>query len=95
MDQVPLSTHYDADMDIFSAWSRQPAEVVCVEPSEGIILRMDANTDEFVGYTILDVGRRFAGKSPGDVTVPLVPKAALRPLHAQLRLLKELVGKVA
>ncbi|MBI1987283.1 MAG: hypothetical protein HYS70_02910 [Nitrospinae bacterium] len=64
MDKVPLNVHYDAEMDIFSAWTRQPAEVLCVEPAEGIVLRLDSQTDELVGYTVLDCRKRFAGAAP-------------------------------
>lgn len=88
MDKVPLNVHYDAEMDIFSAWTRQPAEVVCIEPAEGIMLRLDAQTDELVGYTVLDCRQRFAGIAPDEVTLPLVPDFALLPLKAQLRLLE-------
>ncbi len=87
MDKVPLNTHYDAEMDIFSAWTRQPTEVVCVEPVEGIVLRLDAQTDEFVGYTILDCRKRFTGMTPDEITLPLVPDLALLPLKTQLRFL--------
>lgn len=95
MDKVPLNIHYDAEMDIFSAWTRQPAEVVCVEPTEGIVLRLDAQTDELVGYTVLDCRKRFAGKTPDEVTLPLVPDFALLPLRAQLRLLDAALTAVA
>ena len=95
MDKVPLNVHYDAEMDIFSAWTRQPAEVVCVEPVEGIVLRLDAQTDELVGYTILDCRKRFAGAAPDEVTLPLVPDFALLPLRAQLRLLETALTSAA
>ncbi len=95
MDKVPLNVHYDAEMDIFSAWTRQPAEVVCVEPTEGIALRLDAQTDELVGYTVLDCRKRFAGVSPEMVTLPLVPDFALLPLRAQLRLLEAVLTTAA
>ena len=95
MDKIPLNVHYDAEMDIFSAWTRQPAEVVCVEPSEGIVLRLDAQTDELVGYTILDCRKRFAGATPDEVTLPLVPDFALLPLRAQLRLLETVLTTAA
>ena len=95
MGQIPLNVHYDAEMDIFSAWWRQPEEVVCAEPIEGIVLRVDANTDEFVGYTVLDCRRRFAGQQPEDVTLPLVPVEALRPLRAHLGVLEEALAQAA
>lgn len=95
MDKVPLNVHYDAEMDIFSAWTRQPDEVVCIEPAEGIVLRMDAQTDELVGYTVLDCRKRFAGAAPDKVTLPLVPDFALLPLRAQLRLLETVLTTAA
>ena len=95
MGQIPLSVHYDAEMDIFSAWWRQPDEVVCAEPVEGVVLRLDANTDEFVGYTVLDCQRRFAGLRVEEVTLPLVPIEALRPLRAHLGVLESALAKAA
>ena len=95
MDKVPLNTHYDADEDIFSAWSRQPAEVLSVEPVEGIVLRLDASSDELVGYTVLDCHKRFENLSPEAVSLPLVPDFALLPLRAQLRLFAETLSAVA
>ena len=89
MDKKPLNSHYDSEMDIFAVWLRQPDEVVCVEPEEGIVLRIDANTDEFVGYTILDFYRRFANQSPQLITLPLVPEFALFPLRDTLQCMKE------
>ena len=89
MGQIPLSVHYDAEMDIFSAWWRQPDEVVCVEPLEGIVLRSDAETDEFVGYTILDCRRRFAGVRPEEISLPMIPSGMLWPVRAHLRGIRE------
>jgi hypothetical protein len=87
MDTSPLSAHYDAEMDIFSAWSRQPEEVVCVEPSEGIVLRMDPITNELVGYTILDLRKQFERVDPDTASLPFVSESQIAPLRAQLKLL--------
>ena len=89
MDTKNLKSHYDEEMDILAVWIRQPAEVVCLEPEEGIILRIDANTDEFVGYTILDFRKRFAKHAMElrewqQMTLPLVPKDALAPIYTVL-----------
>ena len=92
MDTKPLNSHYEPEMDIFAAWLRQPEEVLCVEPEEGIVLRIDANTDEFVGYTILDFYRRFANQSPLLITLPLVPEFALPPMCDALKQLMEESG---
>ncbi len=89
MDQIPLNTHYDSEADVFSAWTCQPDEVVCVEPVEGIVLRMDANTDELVGYTIIDFRARFRGADVEAISLPIIGAKALLPLRAQLRMLRE------
>ena len=83
MDTKTLKYHYDEEMDILAVWIRQPTEVVCMEPEDGIVLRIDANTDEFVGYTILDFRKRFA-KELKKITLPLVPKYALAPIYTAL-----------
>ncbi|MBM3235262.1 DUF2283 domain-containing protein [Candidatus Poribacteria bacterium] len=89
MGTKTLKYHYDEEMDILAVWIRQPAEVVCVEPEDGIVLRIDANTDEFVGYTILDFRKRFAKREIElrelkKITLPLVPKYALTPIYTAL-----------
>jgi hypothetical protein len=91
MAQVPISYHYDAEADVFSAWLRQPTEVLSTEVSEGIVIRTDANTDEFVGYTIIDLSRQFSGIRPNELTIPLVPESTLGPLRAQLEALQPLM----
>ncbi len=95
MDKIPLNTHYDAEMDIFSAWVTQPEEVVCVEPEEGIVLRLDAHTDELVGYTVLDCRKRFEHSDIGGISLPLVPDNALLPLRTELGMLHEVLARVA
>ena len=90
-----MNTHYDWDMDVFSAWTRQPREVVCMEPQEGIVLRVDANTDELVGYTILDFRKRYEASALEASTLPAVPPSALLPLRAQLRLIREAASVAA
>ena len=95
MDQIPLNTHYDRDMDVFYAWISQPPEVLSVEPEEGIVLRFDARTNDFVGYTVLDFSRRYETSSPDEVSIPSVPKRALIPLRAQLCLIREVASMAA
>ena len=98
MDTKTLKYHYDEEMDILAVWIRQPVEVVCIEPQEGIVLRIDANTDEFVGYTILDFRKHFAKhgvepKARKDITLPLVPKDALIPIYMVLDSIPSSFGK--
>lgn len=66
-----------------------------IEPVEKIVLRLDAATVELVGYTILDCRKRFGGVLVEQVTLPLVPAAALLPLRAHLRFLVGAVRAVA
>src|SRR5687767_11071147 len=84
MRSIPLESHYDPGSDILTVWSRQPAEVLSVEPVEGIVLRTDAITDEFVGYTVLNCVDRFRGLSPRRLTLPMVPDEWLVPLREHL-----------
>ena len=83
-DYAPVSYHYDDGMDVLYVWVRQPEEVVCVEPEDGIAIRFDANSDEWVGYTIVDCRRRFAGRSPAEIALPIVPQFSLEPLKRVL-----------
>ncbi|HIE50276.1 MAG TPA: hypothetical protein EYP85_00830 [Armatimonadetes bacterium] len=79
-----VSYHYDAGMDGLYVWLRQPPAVVCVEPEDGIAIRIDACTDEFVGYTIVDFCRRFPDRNPAEIRIPLAPQFALAPICAIL-----------
>ena len=73
-----INTHYDADSDILYVWWKKPQEVACMEPDEGIVLRLDANTDQLVGYTLISFRRRFGQLSPGArLVLPLVPESAI------------------
>lgn len=73
-----IKTHYDEKADVLYVWWAKPKEVICVEPDEGIVLRLDANTDKLVGYTIIGFRRRFSKKSPTDkLTLPLVSESAI------------------
>ena len=73
-----IKTHYDEKADVLYVWWAKPEEVICVEPDEGIVLRLDANSDKLVGYTIIGFRRRFSKKSPTDkLTLPLVSESAI------------------
>lgn len=73
-----ITTHYDTNSDILYVWWQKPQEVVCVEPDEGIVLRLDANTDQLVGYTLIGFRRRFGHlKPPAKLILPLIPESAV------------------
>jgi hypothetical protein len=71
--------YYDVHSDVLYAWWKKPQEVVCVEPDEGIVLRLDAaNTDQLVGYTLIGFRRRFGPICCGEkLILPLIPESAI------------------
>jgi hypothetical protein len=47
-----------------------------METSEGVIVRLNPETDEVVGFTILDFSRRFAESAASTLSIPLSRQAA-------------------
>ena len=73
-----LNYNYDEKADVLYVSFGEPREAKCVEPEEGILLRIDLKTKELVGYTIVHFRTRFAGESPKDrIKIPLVPQEAI------------------
>jgi hypothetical protein len=53
--RIELNCRYDEDDDILYAWvGEKPVPAVTYETDEGHLVRLDPETKEFVGVTILD-----------------------------------------
>ena len=73
-----LNYDYDEKADVLYVSFGEPREAECVELEEGILLRIDMETKELVGYTIVHFRTRFAGKSPSKkIKIPLVLQEAI------------------
>ncbi|MCK4323524.1 MAG: DUF2283 domain-containing protein [Armatimonadetes bacterium] len=62
MDATSLETtiNYDAVADVLYVSLGLPRAAVCMEPEEGVVLRLDPETDEVIGITIIGARRRLA-----------------------------------
>jgi hypothetical protein len=70
-----LTVDYDEDMDVLYVSKGAPRSGVAVEVEEGIVLRLDPDTQEIVGLTILDFRAEF-GHSKRDLRdVKSIPTA--------------------
>ena len=70
-----LTVDYDEDMDVLYVSRGMPRPAVAVEIEEGIVLRLDPDTQEVVGLTILDFRAEF-GHSKRDLKdVKSIPTA--------------------
>ena len=62
MDATSLETtiNYDVVADVLYVSLGLPRAAVCMEPEEGVVLRLDPETDQVIGITIIGARRRLA-----------------------------------
>jgi len=72
-----LTYDYDRKADVLYVSFGEPKEAECIEPEEGILLRVDTVTKELVGYTIVHFRTRFSGKPRENIKIPFLPQAAM------------------
>ncbi len=65
-----LNLLYDKDADVLYVSLGHPEYTDYVELDDNFVLRLDPETKEIVGFTIIDFGARFAQKEPPS-SVPL------------------------
>jgi uncharacterized protein YuzE len=66
-----LKMTYDRDADVLYCSFGEPQEAISIEANEGIIVRRNPETNEIVGYTIVNFFKRFADRPNKPVSVPL------------------------
>lgn len=77
MDQTKTMTYqYDWQEDILYATLGESREAVCLEEEEGVLIRVDPETDEVVGFTIIDFVERFKRKGEA-LSIDVIPKCVL------------------
>lgn len=54
-----IKYHYDCCADVLYASIDTPREAVGVKKGNGVILRVDPNTEEIVGFTVTDYMKRI------------------------------------
>lgn len=66
-----LKMNYDREADVLYCFLGEPREALSIEKADGVVVRVNPETNELVGFTIIDFFRRFA-EHPGEpVSVPL------------------------
>lgn len=63
---------YDWEEDILYVTVGESREAIALEAGEGILIRIDPESDEVVGFTIIDFVARFKRK-PEAVTIDVIP----------------------
>lgn len=79
LDGTPLSGEYDAEEDVLYLWVDGPRASVTFETEDGLLVRLDPETREFVGLTIIDFNARWADVGEIRVQVPTVEERVLQP----------------
>ncbi|HEV2197979.1 MAG TPA: DUF2283 domain-containing protein [Candidatus Acidoferrum sp.] len=70
-EKEQLKLNYDPKGDILYCSFGEPREAIGVETPDGIIFRLDPETEDVIGITVIDFSKRFQ-KHPGDVlTFPI------------------------
>lgn len=77
MDQAKTLTYrYDDSEDILYVSIGSPIEAICLEEEDGVLIRVDPDTDEVVGFTIIDFLERTR-REPQGISVDVILKCAL------------------
>ena len=82
-----ITVDYDPTADVQYVTLGDPREATCIEPEEGILLRVDPDTNELAGLTILHFQRRL--KESGErlaSRIPLIPPDLMPAVLRQYRL---------
>ena len=86
-----LGLHYDKEGDVLYIYFGKPLEAVCVEEEEGLLIRVDPETSEVIGYTIIDFLARFNQLAQHAIQLPLViDPATLNLKHGAAQALERL-----
>ena len=59
INKQALNIDYDSTADILYISFGKPKPAICVEVSDGDLVRVDAYTDKVVGVTIIDFKKRY------------------------------------
>ena len=90
MDQnQPVTYDYDEHADVLYVSLGAPREAYCVEPEEGILLRVEPESGQLVGLTILHFKRRYGAMNPQEletIHLPLAPEGLLSQAAQHLHL---------
>jgi len=66
-----MKLKYDRSADVLYCSFGEPRPAISVEEDNGVVLRLDPDTDELIGITIVDFFKRFAEHPNDSVDVPL------------------------
>lgn len=70
-----LTIRYDGGADVLYCSFGDPRPALSVEHANGVVVRVDPDTEDVVGITIIDFFKRFAEKPNESVLVPLAAVA--------------------
>jgi uncharacterized protein YuzE len=77
-----MKISYDPDGDVLYCSFGDPREGLGVEVGKGMIVRLDPETDDIVGVTVLDFSKRFRDEPDNFLSVP-TKKDVLAVLNCQ------------
>ena len=66
-----LVLDYDDEEDILYVSFKTGQEAVCIEQESGVLIRVHPETDEIVGYTIIDFLGKFSSPARQPIRVEL------------------------
>ena len=64
-----MKIFYDREADVLYVTRGKPEYTDYVEHSDDVILRLDPETKQLIGFTIIDLSQHFA-KQKSDITLP-------------------------
>jgi len=77
-----LKISYDKEADVLYVSLGHPEYTLYTEIGPDLILRLDPETHEVVGFTIIDFAQHFAYNEPSSLQIPLTATfSPLRPVE--------------
>jgi hypothetical protein len=75
-DREPLGCSYDADADVLYLWrGSEPREALSFPMDSGPLVRLDPDTGELVGVTLIDFSACWAGHERIEIEVPAIGRS--------------------
>ena len=81
--ELGLKINYDTKADVLYCSFGDPQEAISIEMDDGIILRLNPENDNVVGFTVVDFSKRFAEHPGRMLNFPLAPSVAFRMTSGQ------------
>lgn len=68
--ELELKISYDTKSDVLYCSFGDPRDAISVETDDGVVIRLDPQTQDVVGVTVLDFSKRFIERPESTLSFP-------------------------